>query len=263
MSAHEEAPRASAGGAFGARSVELAATDGASAAAATTASAGSMAGAASRAEAQGRSPLRIAVFASGSGSNFQALAEASAAGALGPAEIALLVCDRPEAKVMTRAQALGVETFAFRPKEYASREAYETEIAALLAARGIGLVVLAGYMRILTDVLVSAYEGRMINVHPSLLPAFPGVRAIGQALDYGVKVTGVTVHFVDGGLDSGPIIAQRVIELAPGDTEDTLAQRIHAIEHTLLPQTVRAIAEGRVSLSGRIVTVQDTTRPPR
>ncbi|SFA78697.1 phosphoribosylglycinamide formyltransferase-1 [Cohnella sp. OV330] len=204
-----------------------------------------------------RDKLRIAVFASGSGSNFQALAEAARAGDLGPAEIALLVCDKPEAKVVSRAGALGIETFVFRPKEYASREAYETVIAAELAARGVGLIVLAGYMRILTDVLVGAYEGRMINVHPSLLPAFPGIRAIGQALDYGVKVTGVTVHFVDGGLDSGPIIAQRVIELASGDTEETLAPRIHAIEHELLPRTVRLIAEGRVSLAGRIVTVKD------
>lgn len=206
-----------------------------------------------------RDKLRIAVFASGSGSNFQALAEASRAGDLGPAEIALLVCDKPEAKAVERARGLGVEAYTFRPKEYASREAYETAIAAELAARGIGLIVLAGYMRILTDVLVGAYEGRMINVHPSLLPAFPGIRAIGQALDYGVKVTGVTVHFVDGGLDSGPIIAQRVIEIAPGDTEETLASRIHAIEHELLPHTVRQIAEGRVRLDGRLVTVGDST----
>ncbi|MFD2334403.1 phosphoribosylglycinamide formyltransferase [Cohnella sp. GCM10020058] len=203
-----------------------------------------------------RDKLRIAVFASGSGSNFQALAEAAKAGELGPAEIALLVCDKPEAKVMSRASELGVETYAFRPKEYASREAYETVIAAELAARGIGLIVLAGYMRILTDVLVGAYEGRMINVHPSLLPSFPGIRAIEQALDYGVKVTGVTVHFVDGGLDSGPIIAQRVIAIETGDTPDTLASRIHAVEHELLPRTVRLIAEGRVSLEGRIVTVE-------
>lgn len=202
-----------------------------------------------------RDKLRIAVFASGSGSNFQALAEAARAGGLGPAEIALLVCDRPEAKVISRAREFGVETFVFRPKEYASREEYETVIAAELAARGICLIVLAGYMRILTNVLVDAYEGRMINVHPSLLPAFPGIRAIEQALDYGVKVAGVTVHFVDGGLDSGPIIAQRVIELAPGDTAETLAPRIHAVEHELLPQTVRLIAEGRITLAGRIVTV--------
>lgn len=199
--------------------------------------------------------LRIAVFASGSGSNFQALVEAGREGRLGSAEIVLLVCDKPEAKAVERARALGVETYTFRPKEYASREAYETAIADELAARGIGLIVLAGYMRILTSVLVDGYSGRMINVHPSLLPAFPGIRAIGQALDYGVKLTGVTVHFVDGGLDSGPIIAQRAIEIAPDDTEETLASRIHAIEHEVLPHAVRLIAEGRVRLDGRIVTV--------
>ncbi|MCC3376439.1 phosphoribosylglycinamide formyltransferase [Cohnella sp. REN36] len=200
-------------------------------------------------------PLRIAVFASGSGSNFQALAEAAGRGALG-AEIALLVTDKPDAPVVERAQRFGIDVFAFRAKAYPSREAYEAEIVAKLREADIGLIVLAGYMRLITDVLVAPYYGRMINIHPALLPAFPGVRAIRQALEYGVKLTGATVHFVDGGMDSGPIIAQRAVEIRGDDTEETLAERVHAVEHALLPEAVRWIAEGRVALNGRIVTVR-------
>ncbi|MBN2982136.1 MULTISPECIES: phosphoribosylglycinamide formyltransferase [Cohnella] len=200
------------------------------------------------------SPLRIAVFASGGGSNFQALAEAIADGGI-PAELALLVCDKPEAGVVRRAEALGVPTLLFRPKEYASREAYEREIVERLVSEDVGLIVLAGYMRLITDVLVKPYYGRMINIHPALLPAFPGVRAVRQALEYGVKLAGATVHYVDGGMDSGPIIAQRAVEVADDDTEETLTARIHAVEHELLPRVVRWIAEGRVTLDGRKVSI--------
>ncbi|QHW31484.1 phosphoribosylglycinamide formyltransferase [Paenibacillus rhizovicinus] len=200
-------------------------------------------------------PLRIAVFASGSGSNFQALAEAVQGGAF-PAEIALLVCDKPAAKVVQRAEKLRVPAFLFDPKSYASREACEEEIVSLLEREGIDLIVLAGYMRLITDVLVKPYYGRIINVHPALLPAFPGVRGIRQALEYGVKLTGVTVHFVDGGMDTGPIIMQRSLEILDDDTEDTLGERIHALEHELLPLAVRRIAEGHVTLDGRKVTVR-------
>ncbi|CAM3665671.1 phosphoribosylglycinamide formyltransferase [Cohnella lubricantis] len=201
------------------------------------------------------SQLRVAVFASGSGSNFQALAEAVRDGGI-PAEIALLVCDKPAAPVVRRAETLGVPTYLFDPKSYASREAYEEEIVGRLREEGVELIVLAGYMRIITDVLVKPYDGRMINVHPSLLPAFPGMRAVRQALEHGVKVAGATVHFVDGGLDSGPILAQKAVEIRGDDTEETLTARIHAIEHELLPQAVRWIAEGRVKLNGRNVTIR-------
>lgn len=198
--------------------------------------------------------LRIAVFASGNGSNFQALAEAVRGSDI-PASIELLVCDKPKAYVLERAAKLGVETHVFQPKQYPAREAYEAEIVAELARRGIDLIVLAGYMRLLTPVLVEPYYGRMINIHPALLPAFPGMNAVKQALDYGVKITGVTVHFVDGGMDTGPIIAQRAVEVLPGDTEDSLSARVHAAEHELLPLVVRWIAEGRVTLNGRIVRI--------
>lgn len=192
-------------------------------------------------------PLRLAVFASGSGSNFQAIIDRIQSGDLN-ATIDLLVCDRPQAQATRRAEAAGIPVFSFRPKEYSSREAYETEILELLRQRDIGLIVLAGYMRILTDTLVQPYFGRMINIHPSLLPAFPGIHAVRQAVDYGVKVTGVSVHFVDGGLDTGPVIAQRVVSIAEDDTEETLTEKIQAIEHQLYPQVIGWIADGRVSL---------------
>ncbi|MBP1153867.1 MULTISPECIES: phosphoribosylglycinamide formyltransferase [unclassified Paenibacillus] len=192
-------------------------------------------------------PLSIAVFASGNGSNFQAIADAVKEGRL-DARIELLVCDRPKAKVVKRAEAAGIPVFAFNPKEYASREAYEHEILHQLQQRNVELIVLAGYMRIITNVLVDAYWGRMINIHPSLLPSFPGLDAVGQALRHGVKVTGVTVHLVDGGLDSGPILAQRAIDIQPGDTEASIAERIHEIEHRLYPQVIQGICNGSIRL---------------
>lgn len=210
-------------------------------------------------------PFRIAVFASGSGSNFQAIADAVNAGRLVgdsvtcssmqpelDVRIELLVCDRPKAQVVERARQLGVPAFVFRPKDYADRETYEKEILERLQALEIDLVVLAGYMRLITNVLVEPLYGRLINIHPSLLPSFPGLDAIKQALDYGVKVTGVTVHYVDGGMDTGPIIAQRSVAITPEDTEESLATRIHAIEHELLPQVIGQIAKGQVHLQGNI-----------
>jgi len=191
--------------------------------------------------------VTIAVFASGNGSNFQAIADAVKEGRL-DARIGLLVCDRPNAAVIGRAEAAGVPVFAFRPKEYASREAYETVILEQLRKRQVDIVVLAGYMRILTHVMVEAYWGRMINIHPSLLPSFPGLDAIGQALRHGVKVTGVTVHLVDGGMDSGPILAQRAIEIGADDTEGTLAARVHEIEHKLYPEVIQRICNGSIDL---------------
>jgi len=198
--------------------------------------------------------LRIAVFASGQGSNFQAIVDAMQEKKL-DVSIELLVCDKPLAPVVARAEQAGVEAFVFKPKDYASREAYETEILAIMQKKQVDLVVLAGYMRIITSVLVEPYYGRMLNVHPSMLPSFPGVNAIGQALDYGVKVTGVTVHFVDGGLDSGPIVAQRAVTIEEGDTEESLAARIHKIEQQLYPQVIGWIAQGKVSINGRHVEV--------
>ena len=195
-------------------------------------------------------PLKVAVFASGGGTNMQVLIDRVQSGELNVA-LDLLVCDKPQAKAVERARQAGMDTFLFNPKEYASREAYEREIVAELDRRGIGLVVMAGFMRLVTDELVRPYYGRMINLHPALLPAFKGAHGIEDALEYGVKVTGVTVHYVSLDMDAGPIIAQQPVEVLEGDTADTLAARIHAAEHELLPRVVRLISEGRVALDGR------------
>jgi len=203
--------------------------------------------------------LKIAVFASGQGTNFQALADCAAAREL-DATIELLVCDKPGAPVIGRAEAAGIDVLLFVPKEFPSREAHDRFILQELERRGVELVVLAGYMRIVTDVLVAAYDGRMINVHPALLPSFPGLGGIKQALDYGVRVTGVTVHYVDGGMDTGPIIAQKAVEVLPGDDEESLALRIHAAEQHLLPWVVSEVAAGRVKLDGRHVTISKVHR---
>lgn len=200
-------------------------------------------------------PLRIAVFASGSGSNFQAIVDGVQQGDLPNVSIELLVCDNPKAKVIERAEKAGVPTFLFRPKAYASREAYEHEILQILQQKKIDLIVLAGYMRIITSTLVEPYEGKMINIHPSLLPSFPGLDAIGQALAHGVKVTGVTVHFVDGGMDTGPIIAQAPVEIREGETREQLEQRIHQTEHRLYKKVIHLIAQKQVSLQGRTVRI--------
>lgn len=197
---------------------------------------------------------RIAVFASGQGTNFQAIVDAVQAGSLSM-EVGLLVCDKPHAPVVHRAEQAGVEVFAFRPKMYPSREAYEQEIVQRLEAQGIDLIVLAGYMRLLTPVLTQGYYGRMINIHPSLLPAFPGLDAVGQAMRYGVKLSGVTVHFVDDGLDSGPVIAQEAVSVKQDDTEESLLGRIQEVERSLYPQVLRWFEDGRVQLEGRQVTI--------
>lgn len=202
------------------------------------------------------SSYRIAVFASGQGSNFQALLEESRAGKLGPVEIVLLVCDKPQAPVVERARKAGVDSLLFNPKDYARREDYESEIAAELERRQVDLVVLAGYMRLLTSVLVDRYQGRMINIHPSLLPAFAGKDAIGQAWEYGVKVTGVTVHLVDGGMDTGAVIAQEAVPVLPEDTIQSLEEKIHQAEKRLYPQVVTWFADGRIAVEGRKVQIR-------
>lgn len=205
-------------------------------------------------DGQASRKLRIAVFASGSGSNFQAIADQAAEGRLA-VQVELLICDRPGAYVIERAKQADVPAFVFRPKDYASREDYERVLLDKLRERQIDLIVLAGYMRLLTPVLVEPYYGRMINIHPSLLPAFPGAHGARDALAYGVKVTGVTVHFVDTGMDTGPIIAQEPVPIQEGDTEDTLVARIHQVEQELYPRVIHWIQQGRVQLKDRVVAV--------
>lgn len=182
---------------------------------------------------------RLAVFASGSGTNFEAIVRACEQGELA-AEVVLMVCDKPGAKVVERAAQHGVEAFVFAPKQYASKADYEREIVRRLDAAGVELVCLAGYMRIIGDELLGAYGGRIINIHPSLLPAFRGAHAIEQALEYGVKVFGVTIHYVDSELDGGRIIAQRAFSYEGSDIEE-LEPMIHAVEYPLYVETIKKL----------------------
>lgn len=179
---------------------------------------------------------RLAVFASGSGTNFEAIAVACRDGVL-DAEVSLLVCDHPQAKVMDRAARFGVKTFAFTPGRYACKADYEKEIVELLDSMSIDLVCLAGYMRIVGPVLLGSYAGRIINIHPALLPSFKGAHAIRDEFEYGVKVFGVTIHYVDETLDGGRIIAQRAFEYY-GDDIDEVEARTHEIEHGLYVETI-------------------------
>ncbi|OAJ75005.1 phosphoribosylglycinamide formyltransferase [Brevibacillus sp. SKDU10] len=187
--------------------------------------------------------MRIAVFASGSGSNFEAIVQATRDGRLPSLEVALLVCDQAKAYAIKRAERLGIPVFLFSAKDYVSKEAFEQEILVQLKQEEIDFIVLAGYMRLIGNVLLISYQGRMINLHPSLLPAFPGKDAIKKAWKYGVKVMGATVHFVDEGMDTGPIIDQEVIFVHKEDTEESLQQKIHEVEHRLLIRVLQGLSE--------------------
>lgn len=182
---------------------------------------------------------KIAVFASGSGSNFVAIAEACDNGELN-AEVALLITDKPEAYVVERAQKLNIPIAAFSPKAYGTKEAYEQAILERLKASDVEWLVLAGYMRLVGDTLLQAYPSQIVNIHPSLLPSFPGKAAIEQAVEHGVKVTGVTVHLVDEGMDTGPILAQEAVRVIDGNVEKT-AEAIHAVEHILFKETLHSL----------------------
>ena len=180
---------------------------------------------------------QIAIFASGSGSNFQALVDAVQSGTL-KANIRLLVCDQPGAFVIHRAQSAGIPVFVFRAKDYENKQAFEQEILNELAHLGVDFIVLAGYMRLIGPTLLESFGGRIVNIHPSLLPSFPGKDAIGQAIDGGVKITGVTIHFVDAGMDTGEIIAQEIVRVTTGETKQSLQDKIQHVEHHLYPTTL-------------------------
>jgi phosphoribosylglycinamide formyltransferase 1 len=187
---------------------------------------------------------KIAVFASGNGSNFQVLLDAVNKGNL-QAEISLLVCDRPGAFVIDRAEKAEVPLFVFRPKEFKDKVEYETQILSLLKERDVEWIILAGYMRLIGTTLLQAFEGKIVNIHPSLLPSFPGKDAVGQALAAGVEETGVTVHYVDAGMDTGEIIAQEVLKISPGETRDSLQTKIQKVEHQLYPTVVKTLLNGK------------------
>jgi phosphoribosylglycinamide formyltransferase-1 len=203
----------------------------------------------------GPTPLRVGVLASGRGSNLQALLDACARPGF-PARIVVVISDRERAPALERARAAGVEALWVNPKDFADREAYDRALVRELEARRIGLVCQAGWMRILSPVYIRAFSGRSLNIHPSLLPAFPGLHPHRQALEHGVKVSGATVHFADEGVDTGPIVLQAAVPVLPDDTEETLSDRILAQEHRLYPEAVRLFAEGRLSIAGRRVSVR-------
>ena len=185
-------------------------------------------------------PTRVGVLASGGGTNLQALIDARGQGALGPARLVVVGSNVAGCGALDRARAAGLDTFVVAHRGYPTREAFDRALVAALRARQIELVVLAGFMRIVTAELLDAFPGRIINIQPSLLPAFPGVHSQAQAFEYGAKVTGCTVHFVELGVDSGPIIAQSVVPVLPDDDTEQLRLRILAEEHKLLPAVVRA-----------------------
>ena len=197
--------------------------------------------------------FRVAVLASGRGTGFQALAEAAKAHTLG-AELVVLVCNNPEAPVIARAQAADIP-IAVIDHRGKSRAQFEEEVLAVLQEKRVDLVVLAGFMRIVTATLLSKFPLRVINIHPSLLPAFAGAHAHEDALRHGAKVSGCTIHFVDESTDGGPILLQKAVEVLDDDTAETLANRILEWEHVLLPLAVRLIAEGRVTVEGRKVMI--------
>jgi phosphoribosylglycinamide formyltransferase-1 len=200
----------------------------------------------------------IGVLVSGNGTNLQALIDAIAAGSL-HARIAVVISNVSDARGLDRARAHGLPTVVLRHRDAPTREAYDTELVAALRAHGVALVVLAGFMRLVSPVLLNAFPNRVVNVHPALLPAFPGLHAERQALEHGARLTGVTVHFVDEETDHGPILAQAAVPILPNDTEETLHARIQRQEHRLYPLAIQLIAEGRVRLEGRRVVVAGWT----
>lgn len=189
--------------------------------------------------------MNVAVLASGTGTNLQALID-QVHGTDG-IELIAVASDKPEARALERARAAGVLTRAFPATGFGDRASRDLAIADWLVSAGTELVVLAGYMQLLSEEFLARFPDRVINVHPALLPAFPGLRPVEDALAYGVKVFGVTVHFVDGGVDSGPVILQRAVELPDAADPDSVLERLHPIEHELLPEAVRLIARGAVS----------------
>jgi phosphoribosylglycinamide formyltransferase-1 len=185
------------------------------------------------------------VLVSGRGSNLQAILDAIENRSL-DAKVELVISNKPGAQALDRAQSAGVETCVISHKDFDGREAFDAALAEKLLAHGVEWVVLAGFMRVLTPVFIQRMQGRIINIHPALLPSFPGVHAQQQALDYGVKITGCTVHLIDEGVDTGPIIAQRAVEVRDGDDDDSLSARILVQEHDLMVTVLRGISDGSI-----------------
>lgn len=199
-------------------------------------------------------PLNIGVLVSGSGTNLQSILDACAHGGL-PARVVCVISNKPDAYALERAKKAGIPGLHLDHRAYSGREAYDEALVASLREFEVELVVMAGFMRIITPVLLEAFPLTVMNIHPALLPAFPGLHAQRQALEYGAKFAGCTVHFVDAGTDTGPIIAQAAVPVLEGDTEETLSARIQKEEHRLYPEAIKLFAQGMLEVDGRIVRV--------
>ena len=197
---------------------------------------------------------RLGVLASGSGTNLEAIAQAIDDGDV-PATVALVLSDNPDAFALERARRRGIETRVINLRDYEDRPAYDRAIVDALEKAGVDLVVLAGYMKLVGPGFIDAFSGRIMNIHPALLPSFPGEQGVKDALEHGVKVSGVTVHFVDKGLDTGPIIVQEAVPVEEGDDVEMLHNRIHLAEYRAYPLAIRLFAQGRLLIEGRRVTV--------
>lgn len=198
--------------------------------------------------------MNIAVFASGRGSNFAAIIRAVKKGII-KANLSLLVCDTPGAGAIAKAKRAKAKIALVKREDFSTKKDFENKIIQHLGENKIDLIVLAGFMRMLSDEFVARYKNKIINIHPALLPSFKGTHGIKDAFDYGAKVTGVTVHFVDEKMDHGPIILQKEVRIEEGDTPESLEARIHKIEHKLYPQAVKLFVEGKLKIEGRRVLV--------
>ncbi|NQT30689.1 MAG: phosphoribosylglycinamide formyltransferase [Candidatus Saganbacteria bacterium] len=199
--------------------------------------------------------INLGVLISGRGSNLQAIIDACEKGEI-PAKVAVVISDNPEAYGLTRAKKHKIATRLFEKNKFEDKNTYELEIVKTLEEHKVDLVCLAGYMRIVGPALLSSYQGKMMNIHPALLPSFPGLNVQKAALNYGVKVSGATVHFVDDDCDTGPIIAQAAVPVLENDTEETLSARILEQEHKIYPQAIKLFAQGRLKIEGRRVKIK-------
>jgi phosphoribosylglycinamide formyltransferase-1 len=199
--------------------------------------------------------INVGVLISGRGSNLQAIIDASEKGEI-PAKVAAVISNKPDAYGLERARKHNIPTAVFDPKKFPDKNTYELEIVKTFKDHKVDLVCLAGYMRIVGPVLLEHYRGKMMNIHPALLPSFPGLHVQKAALDHGVKISGATVHFVDEGCDTGPIIVQAAVPVLEDDTEETLSARILEQEHKIYPQAIELFAEGKLKLEGRRVKIQ-------
>lgn len=205
-------------------------------------------------------PLNLGILASGRGSNFQSIIDEIGKGGLN-AEIRLLIVDNPDAFAVQRAGKYGIEFLVIRPDDCKTKDDYYLMIVDELRKRDVELVVLAGFMRIVGKPLIDAFPDRIMNIHPALLPSFPGLHSQKQAIEYGVKISGCTVHFVDEGMDTGPIIIQAAVPVYHEDTEETLSERILKLEHKIYPEAIRLFSEGRLEVRGRIVKIKGKASP--